>query len=226
VTGRVTSAQFVLSATRLACVPFVPEIRLHQVPDIYALWEQTEREAGQTGLDPPFWGVAWPGGRALARYLLDHPVVVAGRSVLDLGSGSGLVAIAAAMAGAVSVTASETAPLARTAIGLNAAANCVAAPVCVGDVLGSAVTPAEVVLAGDVWYERELAARAGAYLDQAAAAGAHVLTGDIGRSYFPRGRYRHLVSYDLPASVALEGREVLRASVWQCSASRTSPPER
>jgi predicted nicotinamide N-methyase len=220
----VTSAQFVLSATRLACVPFVPEIRLHQVPDIYALWEQTEREAGQTGLDPPFWGVAWPGGRALARYLLDHPVVVAGRSVLDLGSGSGLVAIAAAMAGAVTVTASETAPLARTAIGLNAAANCVAAPVCVGDVLGSAVTTAEVVLAGDVWYERELAARAGAYLDRAAAAGAHVLTGDIGRSYFPRDRYRNLASYDLPASLALEGREVLRASVWQCSPSRTPPP--
>ena len=210
-----TSAQFVLSATRLASVPFVPEIRLHQVPDIYALWEQTEREAGQTDLDPPFWGVAWPGGQALARYLLDHPDVVAGRSVLDVGSGSGLVAIAAVMAGAVTVTASETAALARTAIELNAAANCVAAPVCVGDVLGSGVTSAEVVVAGDVWYERELAARAGAYLDQAAAAGAHVLTGDIGRSYFPRDRYRRLASYDLPASVALEGRDVLRASVWQ-----------
>jgi predicted nicotinamide N-methyase len=211
----VTSAQLVLSATRLASVPFVPEIRLHQVSDIYALWEQTEREAGRTGLDPPFWGVAWPGGQALARYLLDHPAVVAGRSVLDLGSGSGLLAIAAAMAGAVAVTASETAPLATTAIELNAAANGVAAPACVGDVLGSSATLAEVVLAGDVWYERELAARAGAYLDQAAAAGAHVLTGDIGRSYFPRDRYRHLASYDLPASAALEGREVLRASVWQ-----------
>jgi predicted nicotinamide N-methyase len=211
----VTSAQFVLSATRLASVPFVPEIRLHQVRDIYALWEQTEREAGRTGLDPPFWGVAWPGGRALARYLLDHPAVVAGRSVLDLGSGSGLVAIAAAMAGAVTVTASETAPLARTAIELNAAANRVAAPAWVGDVLGSGVTSAEVVVAGDVWYERELAARAGAYLDQAAGSGAHVLTGDIGRSYFPRDRYRHLASYDLPASMALEGREVVRASVWQ-----------
>jgi predicted nicotinamide N-methyase len=211
----VTSAQFVLSATRLAGVPFVPEIRLHQVPDIYALWEQTEREAGQAGLDPPFWGVAWPGGRALARYLLDHPAVVAGRSVLDLGSGSGLVAIAAAMAGAVTVTASETAPLARTAIRLNAAANHVAVPVCVADVLGSAATPAEVIVAGDVWYERQLAARAGAYLEQAAVAGAHVLTGDIGRSYFPRDRYRHLASYDLPASKALEGREMLRASVWQ-----------
>jgi predicted nicotinamide N-methyase len=211
----VTSAQFVLSATRLASVPFVPEIRLHQVPDIYALWEQTEREAGRAGLDPPFWAVAWPGGRALARYLLDHPAVVAGRSVLDLCSGSGLVAIAAAMAGAVTVTASETAPLATTAIELNAAANGVAAPDCVGDVLGSSVTSAEVVVAGDVWYERELAARAGAYLDQAAAAGAHVLTGDIGRSYFPRDRYRHVASYDLPASKALEGREVLRASVWQ-----------
>jgi predicted nicotinamide N-methyase len=197
-------------------VPFVPEVLLHQAGDIYALWELTERERGQPGLAPPFWAVAWPGGQVLARYLLDHPAAVAGRSVLDLGSGSGLVAIAAAKAGAAGVIASETDPLARAAIELNAAANDQLAPACVGSVFDSG--PAvEVILAGDVWYERELATQVAAYLEKAAVAGAHVLTGDIGRSYFPRDRYQRVASYELPASVALEGRPVLSASVWQPS---------
>ncbi len=208
------SAQFVQSVTRLAPVPFVPEISLYQETDLYALWEVTEREAGRTGLDPPFWSVPWPGGVALARYLLDNPAVVTGRSVLDVGAGSGLVAIAAARAGAVTVLASETDPVAMVAIELNAAANQVPPPRCVGSFLDLSV-PAEVVVAGDVWYQREMAERVAAYLDEAAGAGAHVLTGDIGRSYFPRDRYRLLGSYDLPVSKAVEGREVLRASVWQ-----------
>ena len=214
-------AQFVRSATRLAPVPFVPEISLHQADDIYALWEQTERDLGRTGLPPPFWAVAWPGGQALARYLLDHPAVVAGRSVLDFGSGSGLVAIAAAKAGAGTVIASDTDHIARAAVELNAAANGVTAPICLEDVPVTGL-PAEVIVAGDVWYERELAERVSAYFDQAAAAGACVLTGDIGRTYFPRGRYHRLASYELPASIALEGSQVLQASVWQASQAR--PP--
>jgi predicted nicotinamide N-methyase len=96
----VIAAQFVRAATRLGPVAFVPELSMYQADDIYALWEQTEREVGVTGLPPPFWSVAWPGGQALARYLLDNPAVVAGRSVLDYGSGSGLAATAAARAGA------------------------------------------------------------------------------------------------------------------------------
>lgn len=213
----VTSAQFVRSATRLVPAPFVAEISLHQAGDIYALWELTERERGQTGLAPPFWAVAWPGGQVLARYLLDHPAVAAGRSVLDVGSGSGLVAIAAAKAGAASVIASETDPLARAAIELNAAANDLPPPECIGSVFGSGPT-VQLVLAGDVWYERDLAEQVAAYLDRAAAAGACVLTGDIGRSYFPHDRYQRLASYELPASVALEGRDLLSASVWRASA--------
>ncbi len=207
---------FVRSATRLAAVPFVPEISLYQADDIYALWAQTERHLGRAGLAPPFWGVPWPGGQALARYLLDHPALVTGRSVLDFGSGSGLVAIAAARAGAASVVACETDPLGQAAIGLNAAANGVPRPGCVADI--SAADPAtQVVLAGDVWYDRELAAQVSAYLDTASAAGACVLTGDIGRRYFPRGRYRCLASYAVPASIALEGKLVLSASVWQAN---------
>lgn len=224
-------------------MPFLPELSIYQADDIYALWARTERELGRAGLPPPFWGVPWPGGQALARYLLDHPAVVSGRSVLDLGSGSGLVAIAAAKAGAASVIASETDPIAVAAIGLNAAINGLPAPVCVGSVCGtgrgadgSALTAdagarpvagvivADVIVAGDVWYERDLAEQVAGYLDAAAAAGAHVLTGDIGRRYFPRGRYRCLASYEVPASVALEGKQALCASVWQATGT-ADPPE-
>lgn len=202
------------SATSLAPVPFVPEITVHQADDIYATWELTERALGQTELPPPFWSVAWPGGQALARYLLDHPDLVTGRTVLDVGSGSGLVAIAAARAGAAIVIAAEPDPLAAAAIALNAAANDVLVPVCVRDVSRAGVR-ADVVVAGDVWYERELADQVSIYLDEMAAAGASVLTGDIGRTYFPPGRYVCLTSYEIPVSVALEGRQVVRTSVWR-----------
>lgn len=209
-----TPTSFVRSATRLVQVPFVPEISLYQTDDIYSLWEQTERHLGRVGLSPPFWGVPWPGGQVLARYLLDHPSLAAGRTVLDFGSGSGLVAIAAAKAGATRVIACESDPLGLAVIGLNAAANGVPRPACVDD-LGAVDAGPDVVLAGDVWYDRDLAARVGGYLDTASADGALVLTGDIGRRYFPRGRYRCLASYEIPASIALEGRQALSASVWQ-----------
>ena len=202
------------SATSLAPVPFVPEIALHQADDIYATWELTERVLGQTDLPPPFWSVAWPGGQALARYLLDHPDLVTGRTVLDVGSGSGLVAIAAARAGAAVVIAVEPDPLAAAAIAVNAAVNDVPVPVCVSDA-SHAGAPADVVVAGDVWYERELADQVTSYLDEMAAAGASVLTGDIGRTYFAPGRYVRLTSYDIPVSVALEGRQVVKTSVWR-----------
>jgi predicted nicotinamide N-methyase len=212
--GTVTPVRLVQSATLLAPVPFVPEISIYQAADIYAIWELTERALGQTDLPPPFWSVAWPGGQALARYLLDHPEVVAGRTVLDIGSGSGLVAIAAALAGAGAVTAAEPDRLAAAAIAANAAANDVPVPRCVGDARQAGVR-ADVVVAGDVWYERELADQVGAYLDEIAAAGADVLIGDIGRRYFPHGRYGCLASYEIPASTMLEGSALLRASVWR-----------
>lgn len=216
-----TPTSFVRSATRLLPVPFVPEISLCQTDDIYALWEQTERHLGRAGLAPPFWGVPWPGGQALARYLLDHRALVTGRTVLDFGSGSGLVGIAAARAGAARVIACETDPLGRAVIGLNAAANRVPRPACVDDVSAVESGP-DIVLAGDVWYDRDLAGYVCAYLDAAAVAGALVLTGDIGRRYFPRGRYRCLASYEVPASIALEGKQALSASVWQACGPGTS----
>jgi predicted nicotinamide N-methyase len=208
----VNCTEFVLSATGLARVPFVDEISLYLAADIYEIWRGTEVQAGQSDLAPPFWAFAWPGGQALARYVLDHPALVSGRSVLDIGCGSGLIAIAAAKAGAAPVTASDTDPFARTAARLNALANQVAVSV-VPDVLDS-THEADVVLAGDVWYEQDLSGLVMSFLDRAAAAGSEVLAGDIGRRYFPRHRFHPAASYEVPVSSALESAETMRASVW------------
>ncbi len=207
-----TCAEFVLSATGLTAVPFVEEIKLNLGADIYEVWRGTELQASRGELAPPFWAFAWPGGQALARYVLDHQELVSGRSVLDVGCGSGLVAIAAARAGATAVTASDSDPFARTAVQLNADANQVKVSV-VPDIL-SGTHEADVVLAGDVWYEQELSSLVMSFLDRAAAGGAEVVAGDIGRRYFPRHRFRLAASYEVPASLALESAEIMRASVW------------
>ena len=210
-------AEFIRSATLLTTVPLVPELSLYLASDIYAVWEQTEAALGQQELPPPFWSVAWPGGQALARYVLDHLDLVAGRTVVDYGSGSGLVALAAAKAGAAIVTAVEPDPMAQAAIALNAAANMLPLPVCVGEVLASEQVP-DVVVAGDVWYDQQLAELVGAYLGKASRDGASVRIGDIGdtgRKYFPCAGNRRLATYELPSTVAIEGRERVSASVWQ-----------
>jgi predicted nicotinamide N-methyase len=204
---------FVRSACALGQVPGVPEIRLHLAADAIGLWERTEDDHG-AGQPPPFWAFAWPGGQALARYVLDHAGLVAGRTVLDVGSGSGLVAIAATLAGAAGVRASEIDPLAVAAIGLNAEANGVPAPGVVGDVLDGDAAGAEVVLAGDVWYSRPLAGRVLGFLERARARGATVLTGDIGRAFLPRERFRELDARDVPVLADLEDASVKRAMVW------------
>lgn len=204
---------FVRSACLLSPVPEVTRIRLHLAGDVLGLWQRTEDELG-TGQPPPFWAFAWPGGQALARYVLDHPGLVAGRRVLDLGSGSGLVAIAAAMAGASAVVASEIDPLAVAAIGLNARANEVPVPVIVGDVLDGDGDGAEVLLAGDVWYSRPLAERVLGFLERAGARGASVLTGDVGRAFLPRDRFRVLDARDVPVLADLEDASVKRTMVW------------
>jgi len=207
---------FVRSACRLRPVPGVAEIRLHLADDVLGLWQQTEDDLGP-GQPPPFWAFAWPGGQALARYVLDHAGLVAGRSVLDLGSGSGLVAIAAAMAGATTVLASEVDPLAIAAIGLNARANGARVPAIVGDVLdgdGGDAAGAEVILAGDVWYSRSLAERVLGFLDRAMTRGASVLTGDIGRTFLPQDKFRVLDTRDIPVMAELEDSGVKRTMVW------------
>jgi predicted nicotinamide N-methyase len=206
-------AQFVRATCQLGAVPQVAEIRLHLADDVLGLWLRTEDELG-ADQPPPFWAFAWPGGQALARYVLDHRDVVAGRSVLDLGSGSGLVAIAAAMAGAAAVLASEIDALAVAAIGLNARVNGVPVPAVLGDVLDGDGEGAQVVLAGDVWYSRPLAERVLGFIERARARGATVLIGDIGRAFLPRDRFRVLEARDVPVIAELEDSSVKRTMIW------------
>jgi predicted nicotinamide N-methyase len=194
-------------------VALVPEIRLHQASEPIGVWERTELAAGRTNLDPPFWAFAWAGGQALARHLLDHPEAVKGRRVIDIASGSGLVAIAAARAGAATVTAYDIDPLAAAAITVNAGANGEAVlPVC-ADVLDE-VLDVDVMLVADAFYERDLAERVMRFLERGHARGADVLAGDFGRAYLPRDRLRALAAYDVPGLSMLEGSDVKRTTIW------------
>jgi predicted nicotinamide N-methyase len=179
---------------RLAEVPFVPEVRLYLAVDPIVLGARMEAEAGQA-LAPLFWASAWAGGQAVSRYVLDHPDVVAGRRVLDLASGSGLVAIAAAVAGAATVTANDIDPYALAAMNLNARANGVVVDGSCGDLLAGDGDGADVVLAGDVFYSRSLADRMLAFMERVTARGARVLVGDPGRAHLPHSRLEILMSY-------------------------------
>lgn len=204
---------FVLAETALGAPPAVPELRLHLAEDVTTVWSRAEAEFGTEA--PPFWAFAWAGGQAVARYLLDHPRTVAGRTVVDLAAGSGVVAIAAALAGADSVIATEIDALAIEAIALNAAANGVRVTAVCGDVLGGDGEGADVVLAGDVWYSREMATRVTGLLDRAAARGAAVLVGDPGRAYLPRQRFAPVAAYDIPVTWDLESADLKRTTVWR-----------
>jgi predicted nicotinamide N-methyase len=207
----------VRATTRLTAVPLVPEIRLHLAAEPIGLWQHTERELGQTGLPPPFWAFAWPGGQALGRYLLDHPGVVTGKRVADLASGSGLVAIAAARAGAAAVTAYDVDPLAVAAITVNAAANEVSVAAVCADVLGPGGPPgpgADLGLVADAFYERDLAASVLSFLIGARGRGARVLAADVGRKYLPRDRLAALKAYDVPGLAAIEDADVRTTTIW------------
>jgi predicted nicotinamide N-methyase len=190
----------------------VPEVTLHVATDVVALWEAIEAERGTAPTDPPFWAAAWPGGQALARYVLDEPATVAGRSVLDLGAGSGLVAVAAALAGATSVLASDIDPFAHTAVAVNAEANGVGPVAVLGDVLGQEPPAVDVVLAGDVCYDRVMSERVLPWLEAARARGADVYLGDPGRPYVPTDRLSAVATYDVPDT---EGSHVRRTTVWR-----------
>ncbi|MDQ7906610.1 50S ribosomal protein L11 methyltransferase [Phytohabitans sp. ZYX-F-186] len=213
---------FVRAHTRLSPVPLVPEILLHQADEAIALWERTENESA-TRQPPPFWAFAWAGGQALARHVLDHPALVAGREVLDLAAGSGLVAIAAAKAGAAAVTAVDIDPLSLAAVAANAAANGVTVAAVERDILDT--TPdAAVVLAGDVFYSRAMAERMMAYFQRAAAAGALVMVGDPGRAYLPPSGLRRVAAYAVPVVATLEDAEIKQTTVWQVTLDQAIGP--
>lgn len=207
-------ADFIRAHTALLPVPHAPEIKLYLAHEALELWQKTEEELEAIGLPPPFWAFAWAGGQALARYVLDHPQIVAGKSVFDLASGSGLVAIAAAMAGAREVIANEIDDFALASIALNAQVNDVRVEVVAGDMIGRD-EGWDVVLAGDVSYERDMAAEITGWLAQLHERGCTVLIGDPGRSYLARERLEAIAEYQVPVTRALEDAEVKRSSVWR-----------
>jgi predicted nicotinamide N-methyase len=205
---------FIRAETRLLPVPHTPELVLHVADEATELWQRTEEELGEIGLPPPFWAFAWAGGQALARYILDHPDAVRGRRVLDFASGSGLVAIAAMKAGAAEVTACDIDSFAIAAIRMNAEANNVAVTPLQADLIGQD-QGWETVLAGDICYERDLAARVTDWLYGLSRRGATVLIGDPGRSYLPKKRLRRLEIYEVPVTRTLEDAEIKKTSVWE-----------
>jgi len=207
---------FIRENTRLRPVPHVPEISLYVADEAVPLWQKTEEQLGEMGLPPPFWAFAWAGGQALARYILDNPELVRGRRVLDIASGSGLVAIAAAKAGAAEVIANDIDEFAAAAIALNADANSVSIRWETFDRLGDDASPEAfgVVLAGDIFYERNTAARALSFLQRMQTQGALVLVGDPGRAYLPKEKMTVRAEYEVPVIRDLEDAEIKRTKVW------------
>lgn len=205
---------FIEANTKLVAPPLVPEIVLHLAEESLPIWRRTEEELAEVNVPPPFWAFALAGGQALARYLLDHADVVAGKIVLDLGSGSGLVAIAAARAGAARVLAADVDAVALHAIAANAAANQVFIQVSGSDLLVGHPPAMDVLLIGDLFYEKPLAQAVLAFADEAAARGALVLAGDPVRSYFPKARFTARAHYGVPVTRELEDMEIKNTAVW------------
>ena len=207
--------RFVRRNTEIGSPPLVPEIRLHLATKITPIWQATEDILARDGLPPPFWAFAWAGGQALARCLLDAPATVAGREMLDLGSGSGLVAIAGAKSGAARVTAAEIDAFAAAAILANATLNEVEITVRTTDLIGDSSGFWQVITAGDICYEQPMADRAIGWLRQRAGEGSLVLLGDPGRSYLPRSGLVERARYEVPTSRELEDREIRETVVWE-----------
>jgi len=206
-----TPEAFIAANAALAPPPLVPEIRLHLATEVLPLWRATEEELEQMGVPPPYWAFAWAGGQALARHVLDNPAIVAGKRVLDIGSGSGLVAIAAAKAGAATVLAADIDAFACAAIRLNAAANRCTITATQDDLIG-ARNDWDVILVGDLFYERPLAERLLAWLTPLSVP---VLLGDPGRNYFPKAGVERLATYTVPTTRDLEDREIRETGIYR-----------
>jgi predicted nicotinamide N-methyase len=211
------AAALVRANTRLMAPSLVPELKLHLAGVATELWEATEATLERTGLPPPYWAFAWPGGQALARHLLDNPGIAKGKRVLDFAAGCGVAALAAARTGAAQVVASKIDAFARAALALNAEANGLALDILDRDVLSTPAEDWDLILAGDVFYEKPMAARAWPWLRDAAARGTAVLVADPGRAYLPQDGLAEIARYTVPTTLDLEDRtervtRVLRAS--------------
>ncbi|WP_409410702.1 class I SAM-dependent methyltransferase [Brevundimonas sp.] len=205
---------FILANTRLQTVSHTPEISLYLADEITPIWRLTEEELGEMGLPPPFWAFAWAGGQALARWLLDNPYECSGKSVVDLATGSGLVGIAAALKGATSVLAADIDPFCEAAVKVNATANSVALDFTDTNLLQSPPPLVDLICAGDVFYDRDMATAVLSWLTAARANGTRVLVGDPGRNHFPKTGLTFLAEYTVPTTRELEDNEVKRSRVW------------
>jgi len=215
--NRKSAEAFVRANTRLLSPPLVPEIALHLAEESLPIWQRTEEELGAMNVPPPYWAFAWAGGQALARYLLDAPHQVAIKSVLDLGAGCGLSAIAAIKAGARQVLAADIDPMALAAIGLNGLANDIVVETTSDDLLARPPEAFDVILVGDLFYERALADRVLTFIAAAAAGGAHLLVGDPQRNYFPKDRFEAVIEFLVPVTRDLEDAEIKKTAVWRYS---------
>jgi predicted nicotinamide N-methyase len=208
------ATDFIRRNTAVERPPAVPEVALHLGSEITPLWEMTEKEMNDTGLPPPFWAFAWAGGQAVSRYLLDHPDEVRGRRVLDIASGSGLVAIAAMLAGARSARAADTDPMCAAAVLVNAEANSVPVEFSGEDLLDGPVPDVDVITAGDVCYERAMTYRMLRWLRTAHERGIRVLLGDPGRTYLPAEGLVELAVYEVPTTPEIEQDDTRRTGVF------------
>lgn len=204
---------FIRANTRVVEAPGLP-IRMHQADELTPIWEATERDLAEANVAPPFWAFPWAGGQALARYTLDHPELVRGKRVLDLASGSGLVAIAAALAGAAEIIANDIDPMCEAAVALNAELNAVAIRYLAGNLLDTPPPACDIILAADVFYEQTPARLFRAFLEQAHGAGILIFAGDPGRTYFPREAFRQVAAYSVETSMEIENHPVKTARVW------------
>jgi predicted nicotinamide N-methyase len=207
------AAAFVRGHTILAAAPLVPEITLYLASEITPIWQATESWLSENNVEPPFWAFAWPGGQALARHVLDHPEYVAGHRVLDFAAGGGIAAIACALAGAAHVEAADIDKLARTAIGLNAAANNVSVALSDTDVVGAACRW-DVILCGDVCYEAPMTAHILPWLRRMARQ-SEVWVADPGRAYLPRDGLTGFAEYRVSTSLELEDRIERRVTLYR-----------
>ena len=208
-------AAFIRANTKIQSPPLLPELRLHLAEESLPIWVKTEEELGASGLPPPYWAFAWAGGQALCRYILDTPVLVANKQVLDLAAGCGLGGIAAMKSGATQAVCNDIDDFAGAAMQLNAGLNGVNLVIQLADLLSGPPSSAGVILVGDVFYEKPLAKRALYWLTACQAAGADILAGDPKRSYFPQDAFEHVTEYSVPVSRDLEDAEINRTSVWR-----------
>jgi predicted nicotinamide N-methyase len=208
---------FIARNTALETPAMVPEFKLWLATEYVPIWQATEAWLEEQNVDPPYWAFCWPGGQAVARYLLDHPTLVEGKRVIDFAAGSGVSSMAAARAGAAAVVANDIDELSLIAARLNAMANGLAIETSSEDWLAGpeGAPEADVVIAGDVCYEREMSVRALAWLRTHAAKGRLVLLGDPGRNYFSAQGLEELARYEIPTSLQLENRGMRETVVWR-----------